>query len=387
MDLERAQCLVDGEQCVDFLADELGGPGAQDEAGAAQAVFEFGEAVLDLPALVVKLGQLPCGGLPVVEQAGRGAELLHLHRPVLGPDGDGVVDDAHEVSVGQPCRGAALEAGVTQALALGRGGHDGHVRAVGQDPQRWQDEVLLDPPGEVAAGRLDQAPQFMAGEVAVGQQQYAGPQGGEQAAGELVLAEPGDRVKGRVDDGVGAALDEGHQSDLWISALVGAVVAGESERDGVLGSVRNIQRGAVPGDQPQTEGECSRGRGCRLGAAPAFEEGLQRLVSQALAGSGEGRTGGQALDNPARQVPQFLGQGPQDRPVSRRPSAVGAAEQAQGQDEVDHRAGREKPAAALGPSGQLHYFVDYFRCDLLGEYAEPDPVAELRLRPPSGTSG
>jgi hypothetical protein len=48
--------------------------------------------------------------------------------------------------------------------------------------------------------------------------------------------------------------------------------------------------------QPQVEGERSRGRGCRLDAAPTFEERLERLVTQALAGSGEGRTGGQALD-------------------------------------------------------------------------------------------
>ena len=78
----------------------------------------------------------------------------------------------------------------------------------------------------------------MAGEVAVGQQQYGGPQGGEQAAGELVLTESGGRVEGRVGDGVGAA--------------------------------------------------------------PAFEERLKRLVAQALAGSGEGRTGGQALDETVR---------------------------------------------------------------------------------------
>jgi hypothetical protein len=48
VDFERGQGLVDGEECVDLLADELGGLGAQDEAGASQPVFEFGEAVLDL---------------------------------------------------------------------------------------------------------------------------------------------------------------------------------------------------------------------------------------------------------------------------------------------------------------------------------------------------
>jgi hypothetical protein len=109
---------------------------------------------------VVELGQLTCGRLPVVEQAGRQTELLGMGRHVPGPDGDGVVDDAHEVSLGRPCRGAAVEAGVAQALPLGGGRHDGHVRAVGQHPQRWQDEVLLDPPGEVAAGRVDQAKTF-----------------------------------------------------------------------------------------------------------------------------------------------------------------------------------------------------------------------------------
>jgi hypothetical protein len=143
--------------------------------------------------------------------------------------------------------------------------------------------------------------------------------------------------------------------------------------------------GAVPGDQPQAEGERSRGRGCRLGVAPAFEERLKRLVSQTLAALVRAELVGRRWTIPPGRSRSFSVRA-QDHPVSRRPGTVGTAEQAQSQDAVDHRAGRQKPAAALGTPRQLQYLVDHFRGDLFGEYAEPDPVAELRLQPPSGAS-
>jgi hypothetical protein len=86
-------------------------------------------------------------------------------------------------------------------------------------------------------------------------------------------------------------------------------------------------------------------------------------------------------------VPKFLGQGPQDHPASRRPGAVGAAEQAQSQDEVDHCAGRQEPAVSLGPPGQLQHRDDHFGGDLLGEHAEPDPGPDAAPRRPDRSSG
>lgn len=40
-----AQCLLDGEEGVDLLADQLGRLGTQDKSGAAQAVLEVGVGV------------------------------------------------------------------------------------------------------------------------------------------------------------------------------------------------------------------------------------------------------------------------------------------------------------------------------------------------------
>jgi hypothetical protein len=44
---QGAERLVDGEECEQFLADQLGGPGAQYERGAAQPGLQLGVAVLD----------------------------------------------------------------------------------------------------------------------------------------------------------------------------------------------------------------------------------------------------------------------------------------------------------------------------------------------------
>lgn len=51
--LRCAQCLVDGEEGVNLLADQLGRLGTRDESGAAQAVLQFREPVFDLPPLVI----------------------------------------------------------------------------------------------------------------------------------------------------------------------------------------------------------------------------------------------------------------------------------------------------------------------------------------------
>ncbi|MGO4752943.1 hypothetical protein AB4212_30770 [Streptomyces sp. 2MCAF27] len=59
------------------------------------------------------------------------------------------------------------------------------------------------------------------------------------------------------------------------------------------------------------------------------------------------------------------------------------AELAHTQDEIDHREGWQKPAASLGLAV---YLSSTSRGGLLGEYAEPDPVVELRVQPSSEAS-
>lgn len=164
-----------------------------------------------------------------------------------------------------------------------------------------------------------------------------------------------------------------------MSALIDAAFAGEPELPCVGRGAGDVQRGAVPGDQ-QPERERARGRRRGQRAAAPLEQYLQRLGAQPLPGPGQGRTRGQALHAHARQVPQLLRQRAQNRPISRRPGTVGTAEQAQGQDEVDHGAGRQQTAAALGAATVLHDLVHQPGSDLLGEYAETDVLTERLSR-------
>lgn len=56
---QRAQCLVDDQVGVQFLARQVRGPGAEDEFRPAQPGLQLTVAVFDFPALVVNGGELP----------------------------------------------------------------------------------------------------------------------------------------------------------------------------------------------------------------------------------------------------------------------------------------------------------------------------------------
>ena len=70
VEAQAAQRLVDGEEGEDLLADQLRAARAQDDLGPAQPGLQFAVAQLDLPALLIGLGQLSGGRLFVVEQGG-----------------------------------------------------------------------------------------------------------------------------------------------------------------------------------------------------------------------------------------------------------------------------------------------------------------------------
>lgn len=91
-------------------------------------------------------------------------------------------------------------------------------------------------------------------------------------------------------------------------------------------------------------------------------------LSPSRCGAGQRRAGGQLLRQRA-----------QNRPVSRWPGTIGTAEQAQREDEVDHRPGRQQPSATLAAAGQLHDLVHQLRTDLLGQHAEPNALAKSLL--------
>ncbi len=123
------------------------------------------------------------------------------------------------------------------------------------------------------------APQLVAGEVAVGQQQHPGPQGRQQPPRKPVLAGPFDAVERGVDDRMGAALGQRDQPQLRVAALR------HPERSGVGRGVGGVQPGAVPGHQPEPERE--RARRARHGARPR----------------GAGRTEAQRAWRPGAAVP------------------------------------------------------------------------------------
>lgn len=141
-----AQCPVDSEEGVDLLADQLGCPGAQDESGAAQAVFRFREPVFDLPPLMVGRRQLAGRGQLGIQQAGDQPERLGAGQAGLWADGHGVLDDPHRVSSGRLLQGASGRAGLTVPDVLRGRSHDGQVGAVGQQRSSLTDSrILVDP--------------------------------------------------------------------------------------------------------------------------------------------------------------------------------------------------------------------------------------------------
>ena len=63
--------------------------------------------------------------------------------PVSGGNGHGVLDDPDKVSLGQLPGGLAPRAFLAVAQVLGRRGHDGQERAVGQDRGRGSTRFFL----------------------------------------------------------------------------------------------------------------------------------------------------------------------------------------------------------------------------------------------------
>ncbi|PRX48805.1 hypothetical protein B0I32_14050 [Nonomuraea fuscirosea] len=242
-------------------------------AASAESGLELAVPVLDLPALVIDGCDLGGGRLFVIGKGGDEPERFGPRAAVRCLDRDGVFDvfdvfnDPDEVAVRCPSKAAAVCSGDAAPPVLSRGGHDGRQeRPVRQDLDRGEHQVLLDPPQHVGSGRSDHAPQFVAGEVPVGQQEHARVKRVQEPARELVLAGLGDTVKGGIDQRVGAAFDQRQQPDLWISALC------DSELGRVLGGVSRIQAGAVPSDQAQPERESALRARSGQWPAPPIEQ-------------------------------------------------------------------------------------------------------------------
>ncbi len=291
----------------------------------------------------------------------------------LGPDaaasGDrhGVLDDPHKMALRRLPQGPAPGTCLAMTEAVGRRRHDGQERPIGKDLDRREHQVLLDPPGHVGAGRDHQAPQFVAGEVAVGQQQHPGAERMQQQARELMLAGPGDPVEGGVEDGVRAALGQRQQPDLRVAAL------GHAELTGILRGISRVYPRPVPGHQPQAERERPGRPLAGQRSPPQVEQQLQRLGAEPLPRLGQRRTGRQRQ---AVQVPQPVREPPHHRPVARRSAAVRSTEQAQTEHEIHHQPRGQQPLPLLTAARQLDHLIDECRGDLPGQ----DPQVNLALR-------
>jgi hypothetical protein len=234
-------------------------------------------------------------------------------------------------------------------------------RPVRQHLHRREHQVLLDPPDQVSTGRSGQAPEVITREIPVGQQQHPRRQRGQQPPRQHLLAGLVDTVEDGVDQRVSAALGQREQPDLRVAAL------GDPERLSVGRGIGRVQPGAIPGHQPQPEREHPRGPRSGQHAAPQLEEQFQRLDPQPLPRPGQRRARRQ---HQALQMPHPIGEPAHHRPVTRRSSAVRAAEQAQPEHEVHHRPRGQQPPPLLAASGQLDHLIDQARADLIGQHPQ-----------------
>jgi hypothetical protein len=81
---QRAQCLVDGQEGEEFLADEVRSLGPEDERRSTQPGLQLTVAVFDLPALMVDRCELRCRCLLMVQQGGGQPERLGPGAAVSG---------------------------------------------------------------------------------------------------------------------------------------------------------------------------------------------------------------------------------------------------------------------------------------------------------------
>jgi hypothetical protein len=104
------------------------------------------------------------------------------------------------------------------------------------------------------------------------------------------------------------------------------------------------------------------------------EEQFEGFDLESLSGFGQCRGGGQGVVGQVRA--QSSGQRSPHGPVAGRAGAVRAAEQAQGELEIDHGGGGQFPAALFPAAGGLDDLLEEFRGDLAGQCAEPDLVRD-----------
>jgi hypothetical protein len=187
-----------------------------------------------------------------VQQGGDQADGAGAGGAVRGGDGDLVADHAHGdrgqvrglfgdaaavLPLGEPVAGAAVA-------------DQGQVGAVRQRVDDGQQASGLHTPEEVGAGVRGVPDRLVTVVAAIGQQQHARLQGGQQVVGLREFLVP-QRSEDPVDQGTGAAFDQGRQPHLGISGRARGAHAVPGEVSEVRGAVGDLQTGPVPGHQPQ----------------------------------------------------------------------------------------------------------------------------------------
>ena len=237
------------------------------------------------------------------------------------------------------------------------------------------------PPQQFRPGGASLVPELVAEVQAVGEAEHPRGEGAEQLGGKAELSGRA-RPEGRIDDGVGTALRQGHHAHLGKGAvLLAAAVGGPTEGGGVGRGVGHIQDGPIdrhqppaPIPHPATAGGAERNH-------DIAKQRPQRLDAETSARLENGGLGGHRPPGaPAPRPGQALHQRAHHFLVG------SVTEERHGHDVVDDHPGRQQPMASLLAATARHRRIDDVRWEGPSEHADRDVVREpsIRLRlPPS----
>jgi hypothetical protein len=147
---------------------------------------------------------------------------------------------------------------------------------------------FLGTPDQVGTGVGEQSPERLGRVATIGEQEHAGRDRSDQAGGQAVLTLVV-VIEFGIEEGAGAALDQGHDPRLRLSRPFAVVGGRAAECLLQLRDSCQLDGGAVDGDHPPAKPEAAVvpvGVGKRLGEGP--EEAFHDLCAQPVASPSEG---------------------------------------------------------------------------------------------------
>lgn len=251
---------------------------------------------------------------------------------------------------------------------LGAAGVDlGQVGPVGQDLDHGQGGGLGHPPHQLGAGGGPGAPRVEGVEPPIGGDQVRRVHGAGQGGGELPLP-LGHRPDRRVQDGVGAALGQGHHPGLRVRRRAGPALLG------VFGQVRlgvgQVEHHPVDGHHPPPLAPGSRGGGLGHRNRDPPEQLGHHLLTQTRPGLGQGAGGRhRPRARPGPRVAQSVHQGPDH-------FLVPVGEQRQRHHEIHDHVRGQQPGTFLPPIQLDEDFVHQEPRNRGGEYPDGKMVRQ-----------